>query len=272
MTVAGVASNPAVFSAGTTPAIFSLSPNFGSVGTSVTVSGKNFGAIQGTSAIKFNGISATAAIWSDVSITAAVPTGATTGPVTVTVGSNVSNLMFFVVGSNPGITDISPSSAAVGVPVVINGKNFGSTQGTSTVTFNGTQAAPCGTCWSDTAITVVVPSGATSGNVVVTVGGTSSSNGLPFTVTPAITSLSFKQGPPKMGLVIRGTTFGTTQGTVSLSGTNMPIIPGTWTNTSISVQVPDGMSPGNFFITVQVGGVLSNGIGFTVLNPFTCGP
>ena len=42
------------------------------------------------------------------------------------------------------------------------GAGFGASQSTSIVTFNGTAATP--TAWSDTAITVPVPSGATSSN------------------------------------------------------------------------------------------------------------
>src|SRR5262249_54146471 len=61
------------------------------------------------------------------------------------------------------------------------------TQGTSTVTFNGTTATP--TSWSATSIVVPVPAGATTGNVVVTVGGLAST-GVSFTVTaPAPVSL-----------------------------------------------------------------------------------
>src|SRR5246500_2499497 len=57
---------------------------------------------------------------------------------------------------------------------------FGSTQGTSTVTFNGTAATV--TSWSATSIATSVPTGATTGNVVVTVGGVAS-NGVSFTVS-----------------------------------------------------------------------------------------
>ena len=64
--------------------------------------------------------------------------------------------------------------------MTITGTNFGATQGTSTVTFNGTTATP--TSWSATSIVVPVPAGATTGNVVVTVGGLAS-NGVSFTVT-----------------------------------------------------------------------------------------
>jgi len=65
--------------------------------------------------------------------------------------------------------------------VTITGTNFGSSQGTSTVKFNGTAGTP--TSWSATTIVVPVPSGATTGNVVVTVSGVAS-NGVNFTLVP----------------------------------------------------------------------------------------
>jgi hypothetical protein len=82
--------------------------------------------------------------------------------------------------SSPTITSLSRTSGDVGVSVMITGTNFGSTQGSSTVTFNGTTASP--TSWSATSITTMVPTGATTGNVVVTVAG-AFSNGVNFTVT-----------------------------------------------------------------------------------------
>ena len=48
--------------------------------------------------------------------------------------------------ATPTITTVSPTSAPVGTAVTINGTNFGTTQGTSTVTFNGTIATT--TSWS----------------------------------------------------------------------------------------------------------------------------
>jgi len=51
------------------------------------------------------------------------------------------------------------------------------------VTFNGISALV--TSWSATSITATVPSGATTGNVVVTVSGVQS-NGLTFTLTAAV--------------------------------------------------------------------------------------
>jgi hypothetical protein len=69
----------------------------------------------------------------------------------------------------PSLTSLTPTSGAVGTSVTIAGTDFGATQGTSTVLFNGTAATP--TSWGATSIVVPVPGAATTGPVVVTVGG-----------------------------------------------------------------------------------------------------
>lgn len=79
----------------------------------------------------------------------------------------------------PAISSLTPSSGSIGQAVTVGGSRFGATQGTSTVTFNGTQATP--TSWSSTSIGAPVPAGATTGPVVVTVNG-AASNGSTFTV------------------------------------------------------------------------------------------
>ena len=81
-----------------------------------------------------------------------------------------------VYGLLPFISSLSSASGSVGSPLTITGANFGSS---GTVTFNGTVAAV--TSWSATNIATSVPSGAITGNVVVTVNG-AASNGMPFTV------------------------------------------------------------------------------------------
>jgi hypothetical protein len=146
------------------------------------IAGTNFGATQGTSTVTFNGIAATPAVWSATSITVPVPTGATTGNVFVTVAGQPSNGLNFTVTAPPPPTLVSltPPLGLVGTSVTITGTNFGSSQGTSTVTFNGVPSVP--TSWSATSIVAPVPNGATTGNVFATVGGVAS-NGSNFTVT-----------------------------------------------------------------------------------------
>ena len=165
------------------PSITSLSPTSGPVGTAVTIAGTNFGATQGTSTVSFNGTTATPTSWSNTSIVAPVPSGATSGNVTVTVGGQLSNgLAFTVTIPVPSITSLSPASGPVGTSVTISGANFGATQGASTVSFNGATATP--TSWSNTSIVAPVPVGVTTGSVIVTVGG-QASNGIVFTIAAA---------------------------------------------------------------------------------------
>lgn len=75
--------------------------------------------------------------------------------------------------SIPVVKSISPDRAIAGTSVTINGYNFASTPANNTVMFNGVAATV--TAATTSSLTVVVPSGATSGNVVV------SSNGLTST-------------------------------------------------------------------------------------------
>ncbi|PYV89611.1 MAG: hypothetical protein DMG05_13155, partial [Acidobacteria bacterium] len=69
--------------------ILSLSPSQGTIGTTVVISGTGFGNEPGT--VTFNGVSAAVSAWSDTSITAAVPSNATSGPVVATVNGIQSN-------------------------------------------------------------------------------------------------------------------------------------------------------------------------------------
>jgi hypothetical protein len=169
VTVNGVPSNGVSFTVLPTPSITSLTPSSGPVGAVVTIAGTNFGATQGTSTVVFNKATAAPTIWSDASIQVPVPAGATTGDVVVTVNGVPSNGVSFTVLPTPSITSLTPTSGAVGVSVTIKGTNFGSSQGTSTVAFNGTPGTP--TTWANTSIKVPVPTGATTGYVVVTVNG-----------------------------------------------------------------------------------------------------
>ncbi len=160
------------------------------------------------------------------------------------------------------ISSLSQTSGPVGTSVTIAGTNFGASQGTSTVTFNGMAGTP--TSWSGTSITVAVPSGATTGNVVVTVGGIAS-NGVNFTVTaaaPNIGSLSQTSGSVGTAITIAGTNFGATQGTSMVTFNGTAGTPTSWSGTSITVAVPSGATTGN--VVVTVGGVASNGVNFTV--------
>lgn len=63
------------------PTISAFSPSSGGVGTSVTISGSGF---TGATAVAFNGTNASFTVDSDTQVTATVPVGATSGPISIT--------------------------------------------------------------------------------------------------------------------------------------------------------------------------------------------
>ena len=243
------------------PSIASLSPPSGAVGESVTIAGSGFGSSQGTNTVKFSGKTARITSWSTTSIVATVATGATTGNVVVTVSGVASNGKSFIVVAAPSITSLSLTSGAFGASVTITGANFGSPQGASSVKFNGTTATVV--IWSAANIAVTVPTGATTGNVVVHASGVDS-NGRSFTVlpTPLITNLSATSGIVGDSVAITGTNFGNTQGISTVSFNGIAATASNWSDTSISTSAPTGATTGN--IVVKVSGVASNGVNFTV--------
>lgn len=165
------------------PTITNISPSEGPTGTSVTITGANFGSSRGSSSLTFNGTVATSiSTWASTSIVATVPTGATTGDVIVIVSGarNTDGHTFTVTSSGSGspfISSLSPSQGAVGTSVLIIGTSFGSS---GVVKFNGVTASTSN--WTSTGITAAVPSGATTGDVIVTVSNVQS-NAMDFDVT-----------------------------------------------------------------------------------------
>ena len=130
------------------------------------------------------------------------------------------------VSFTPSITSLSPSSAPAGVPVTITGIDFGATQGNSTVTFNGISAGQASS-WSAGSITVLVPGGAVTGAVVVTVGG-SASNPVSFALPP----------PPGGNLVVPSLlnmSVGDTHTIQAINAAWQPVTGLTWTSSNPAI-------------------------------------
>jgi len=164
------------------PTITSFSPTSGAVGTSVTINGTNF---TGATSVKFATTSASFTVNSNTQITATVPSGATTGRISVTTpaGTATSSGTFTVAGA-PTISSLRPTSGAVGTSVTINGTNF---TGATSVKFATTSASF--TVNSNTQITATVPSapreeaGIVDVTVVSPAGSSSIEPAVRFTVT-----------------------------------------------------------------------------------------
>ncbi len=265
VTVGGAASNGVAFTFYPYPAVTGLSPATGRVGTPVTITGTGLMDGGGNGAVTFNGTPATIISQSGTSIQVSVPAGATTGPVSVHANGNTvkSSANFTVIV--PQISSLSPNYGAPSALVHITGTNFGATQGNGTITTGG--APTYVVSWSDTAIAILVPSDAATGNIVVHADG-QASNGVAFTFYPypSITGLSVSSGPVGTPVTITGTGLmdGGGNGTVTFNGTAATII--SQTSTSILVDVPAGATTGP--ISVRANGVtVKSSTNFAVTPP-----
>ncbi len=123
----------------------------------------------------------------------------------------------------PGITSFNPGSGSVNTNVVITGTNFNAT---SIVKFNGSNAVF--TVDSDTQITAIVPTNATTGTITVTTPGGTATSSASFIVNPVgiadleVTTThsgTFTQGDTGRTLTIQVTNVGTgfSAGTITVS-------------------------------------------------------
>jgi len=162
------------------------------------------------------------------------------------------------------ISSLTPSTGPVGTQVTLNGVAFGTTQGTSVLTFNG-QPATAIASWSDGQIVATVPVTAASGPVKVAVNGINSNNDLIFTVPPPSES-SVTPGGGTVGtqVTIAGSGFQANQrdSTVSFNGVVASVT--SWSDTQIVTSVPAGATTGPLLVTVN--SVNSSSAPFEVTN------
>ncbi|HWW01629.1 MAG TPA: IPT/TIG domain-containing protein [Candidatus Acidoferrum sp.] len=245
--------------------ISSFDPVFGPVGKTVNIYGTGFS--PGTVTVKFNGIAAQSPQATSASqIVATVPTGATTGRISVQVGSSsaTSTTNFVVIGPGPYVTDFSPVTGADGTTVFLDGVQFTSARWGY---FAGQPAASFFRS-SDSLISMVAPAGVVSGPLTITssLGNyTTISN---FDVPPTISGMAPPAGRVGTNVLLTGANFLDTFA-VWFTGTNGPItVPASFivlSNSGLKVAVPAGAVTG--MVTVDAPAGSANSPGNFVVQP-----
>ena len=231
-TPGGITSSAGAFTVTGPPAISSFTPTMGPVGTPVDIKGAN---LTGATSVKFNGTADLSfVVNSATDITAHVPTGASTGPISVTtpLGTATSAGSFMVAPPPPAINSFTPTSGPVGTPVDITGANF---TGATSVKFNGT-ADPSFVVNSPTDLTAHVPTGATTGPISVTTPGGTVTSFLSFTVFPPPTITGFSPGAGHIGqlVTITGSNFaGVTSAKLGMASAVFTVISSTQLNATV---------------------------------------
>ncbi len=154
----------------TTLSIIQLEPSKGAVGETVDIWGTGFSSTPSNDTVKFHGTAATVSAASTYELAVKVPSGATTGTVTVqttTEGPVTSSQTFTVTSAvgAPTITSLSTSVVEAGSTVTVSGTNFEPTAGDDVVRVNQTDAEVVSA--SSTSIKFKVPSVTGGGHVVV---------------------------------------------------------------------------------------------------------
>ena len=261
-----------------------FAPLAGTPGTAVTLTGTHLG---GATRVTFAGTEAAFAQDSDTRITATVPAGAGSGPITVQTpyGTAVSANRFTVPEPPPAglpapvITDFAPRQGLPGAKVVLTGTGF---TGATQVQFGEFSAASL-TVVNDTQIVTTVPAAAASARLtVVAPGGVAQSAGTflvvplpppaapgtdtppppPPPAAPTLTDFAPRAALAGQVVTLTGTDLTTvtrvTFGGVAAAGFSVA------SNTTLLATVPAGAATGPIAVATPQGPATAPGV-FTVL-------
>jgi hypothetical protein len=252
------------------PVVTEIVPPFGTPGSADTIVIKGSGFEAGAK-VYYNGIQDLSPpfVAATTQINSKVPSSATTGPITVTVGASsfVTTNDFVVLRGQPYVTSFYPLSGQTNTEVSLYGKNL---DASTKVWFGGAVAVGVPLTGPGIGqIRVKVPAGAVPGPIIASNSfsvayGTfvTSTNFLPFGGGPLISNFSPARGVPGTEVVINGVNFydgntvvrfGTNAASklVFTSGTQIHAwVPGNAATAPISVSTPFGTNTTSTNFTV----------------------
>lgn len=238
----------------TTLKLISFSPELGSEGGIVTLTGLNFSSVKDKNTVQFNDLAATVseAASDGTSITVIIPENATTGRISVKVAEQqvISSKDFVVNPLAPAITGFTPDKGPEGTVVTITGNNFKAPAQVYFGALEGTDVV----VKSKTSIEVKAPANVINAKLKVKCSGLEAQSASIFYAPPTATTISPKKAPEGAEIDISGTNFDLTPvnnivkfGTVAAEVLEANA-------TKLRVRVPVGAPNGklNIFVRDQV--------------------
>jgi large repetitive protein len=229
VTVGGQSSAPAQFSY-SPPQITAVTPTVGVIGQNLTLTGVSFGQVNGQ--VSVGNIDCPVLLQTDTQVVCSIPPGQGTinsvrYVLDVTVFSQGSSFNFAYTA--PTISSMVPVSGSTqgGTAILLLGTNFGSSQATGSVIFNGVAATILS--WNYTTITLLSVAGEGTNVQVNVIAGSQTSSQLFYSYNgPVVNSVSPNRGPTSGGIVITvtGTNFGgvSTPPSVTIGGSICSLI------------------------------------------------
>jgi YD repeat-containing protein len=231
-----------------TLAVDNFSNSEAAPGTTITIVGSGFSTTPSNNTVKFNGTTATVVSATATQLVVTVPTGATTGDISVTTGGKTvtSSNPFDIVAATgaPTITSF-PAISTPGSSIVIVGTGFQTNPGDNAVLIGEKPATVVSA--TATALTVVVPP---SGNA------TFNTSAGPITVTTPYGTVTSSGSLVTTGLILNGL------GTTSVGGS--PVTITTNTNLNYFAELFAGTAGTNLVINGAGGAI---GLTVSVIGP-----
>lgn len=224
-----------------TLSITSFAPANGPVGTVVTVTGTGMSTVN---AARVGSVGASFVVDSATQVRVTVPTGATTARIELTAGGEIAvSASDFTVGAPLPMTvsSFTPTTIARGQTLTVSGTNLSRA---TTVIFTGGASAPVASRTGNSALTVVVPMGASNGPITVSAGaGDTAVSSAALTLIDAIvvTPQTYTVAAAGAAVTINGTGLMAVSG-VTVNGANAVIA--TRTATQLVFNAPAGVNCG----------------------------
>jgi hypothetical protein len=236
------------------PTLVSFLPTSATSGQTVILKGQKFTNATG---VTFGGVSATSyTVTNDSTISAVVPSNATSGSVVVTNLVGSSSVAGFTFVSTPSLVSFLPTSAIAGQTVILKGNNFNNV---IAVSFGGVSALSY-SITNDSTISAVVSSNAKSGSVmVVNLAGSSTVGGFTFIAAPSLSAFAPTSAYKNDTLTLSGANFNTAS-SVIIGG--VPAISFNVLNDSTIKAIVDSCTNGSVEITTIAGSTQLAGFTF----------
>lgn len=228
-------------------------PQRAQYGQVITIQGTGFGASRGTSKVIFSEdiqlqFSSQYVHWSDTRIQVRVPTGARSGPVQVITDRGSVTVDLTV--TSPWVNNISFQRRSTDILVTVNGTNFGSRRGSSSVTIgSATVSSSSFSTWTSSRIRFSIPHNTPSADLKVrTAEGTS--NAFPLELpSPSLLRVSPNNVRPGDRLTLSGSYFNHQRGNgyvlfhPNVRASSSDYV--SWGDRRIIVKVPSRAQTGN---------------------------
>lgn len=229
----------------------SFTPELGSEGGAVTLTGKNFSSTKENNTVKFNGVAATVSEASSdgTSLTVIIPENATTGKITIKTGDQevVSTKDFVVNPLAPAVTGFTPDHGGEGTAVTITGNNFKA----PAKVFIGEYPVENIVVVNKTTITCMVPADMLTGKIKVQCNELDGFSAGIFYMPPVPAEVVLNRGSEGDEVEITGTNFHPTaaENTVTFGTVAAEVLEAS--STKLKVRVPAGAVDGKITVAVK---------------------